>query len=212
MHLGLYSSANLQSEHWSIQRHILQIKWHSHQNIRSFHSLSWFSCNSGGSEAELSWRNQDATVYYSLNTSISMHLIHHDCHQDILDWSTQLPTRWHTQTPQYCFILQIPGLSPPTKTVCKSCINLNVFNSFDHLINKEYLPTQIQHWQYQVIHIVEHLNIGVLIRAFLKWHLAVHTFYYGGFLSLEYSPFGPFFFTSNGHFVKWCWCLLMSAM
>ena len=29
-----------------------------------------------------------------------------------------------------------------------------VFNSFDHLIEKEYLPTQIQHWQYQVIHIV----------------------------------------------------------
>ena len=54
---------------------------------------------------------------------------------------------------------------------------LNVFNSFDHLIDKEYLPTHIQHWrQYQVIHIVEHLNIGVLIRAFLKWHLAVHTF------------------------------------
>ena len=158
-----------------IQRRILQIKWHSHQNIRSFYSLSWFSCNSGGSE--LSWRNQDATVYYSLNTSISMHLIHHDCHQDILDWSTQLPTRWHTQTPQYCFILQIPGLSPPTKTVCKSCINLYVFNSFDHLIDKEYLPTHIQHWrQYQVIHIVEHLNIGVLIRAFLKWHLAVRTF------------------------------------
>ena len=51
------------------------------------------------------------------------------------------------------------------------------FNSFDHLIDKEYLPTHIQHWrQYQVIHIAEHLNIGVLIRAFLKWHLAVRTF------------------------------------